>query len=445
MIMSCWAMPKAKAVVSETALLGSIFGSLLVSLGYSWAADNMDAPTFGESIYKLTQEFDEAMKDTGNQLIRDLNLAGVVATGAGKLQFGYAWVQAARSFAAWFQSKFFVGENTSAVVLAGSGSTITTKDGISIALSTINDFNSDWGSYWSKDFILGSDLIEIFDVDISSLTSDYQCYPLTDTISFAFKLDFGRVATYWYDGTSYHSLYAFPYAECKEKSTYPVFVLFPDNKLGIACYRGENWKPTSEQNTLYYQPMIMVGEDVLSVTDLGLVENPALSAEKPQEVHYPDVAEDGSQVYEITVDGVTATDIEGIIQGAVDQILAGTAAIAGEVTQAQDVPADPEVPPELDGLDLPALGAALTTRFPFSIPWDVARGIQMLAAPAEAPYWEVDFLAPLGYRVGGWKGSTLVVLDFSEFEIIGQVTRWMSTIGFCLMLASSTKRLIWVA
>lgn len=127
--------PRAKAVVSEGALLGSIFGSLLVSMGYSWAADNMDVPTFGESIYKLTQEFDEAMKDTGNQLIRDLNLAGLTANGAGKLQFGYAWVQAARSFAEWFEEQYFF-ESNSSVILSSTGNVVV--DGQPFVLSTVN-------------------------------------------------------------------------------------------------------------------------------------------------------------------------------------------------------------------------------------------------------------------------------------------------------------------
>ena len=108
---------------------------------------------------------------------------------------------------------------------------------------------------------------------------------------------------------------------------------------------------------------------------------------------------------------------------------------------------DPDPPPVVpavpEGLD--QLGAALTSRFPFSIPWDVYKGVSLLAAPPKAPYFEVDFLAPIAHRVGGWQGSTKIVLDFSEYEIIGQVCRWASTIGFCLMLASGTKRLIWTA
>ena len=416
MILSCWAMPRAKAVASESALLGSIFGSLLVSMGYSWAADNMDVPGFGEALYKLTQEYDETNKDTGAQLIRDLNLAGLTANGAGKLQFGYAWVQAARSFAEWFQGKFFT-ESTTAKVYG-----------------------------YDNLFSLNSEFISVdfpYTVTINKSSFSSFAYSVTVIKPVVFTQKITR-SSYLPDGNYFYVSKLAGTGEIKVLQDTTEYVLSTLTVTQSMIDSGNNKLTISidSKGGPFSAGSVVPISSVCSLTYDGVS---SLTAEKPQEVHYPDVAEDDSQVYEITVDGVTATDIEGIIQGAVDRILAGTASIAGEVVQAQDVPAEPEAPPELDGLDLPALGAALTTRFPFSIPWDVARGIQMLAAPAEAPYWEVDFLAPLGYRVGGWEGSTMVVLDFSQFEVIGQVTRWMSTIGFCLMLASSTKRLIWVA
>ena len=127
-------------------------------------------------------------------------------------------------------------------------------------------------------------------------------------------------------------------------------------------------------------------------------------------------------------------EIQDILQGILDAILAGDLSASAEIVDTAEVPVDPEepdppvVPVVPSGLD--KLGAALTSRFPFSIPWDVYKGVTLLAAPP---------------KVGGWKGSTKIVLDFSEYEIIGQVCRWTSTIGFCLMLASGTKRLIWTA
>ena len=133
-------VPKAKAVVSETALLGSIFGSLLVSMGYSWAADNFDAPSFGEAIYDLIKQCDEEM-DTGIQLLLDSHLAGVTAVGNGKLTFSQQWVKLANSFAEWFQDKF-LSVSDSAVITSSPGS-IALADGSLLHLSTWNgDFNT---------------------------------------------------------------------------------------------------------------------------------------------------------------------------------------------------------------------------------------------------------------------------------------------------------------
>ena len=148
----------------------------------------------------------------------------------------------------------------------------------------------------------------------------------------------------------------------------------------------------------------------------------------------------------LDVGATQSMEIQDILQGILDAILAGDLAASAEIVDEAVEPVDPDppvVPVVPEGLD--KLGAALTSRFPFSIPWDVYKGITLLAAPAKAPYFEVDFLEPIGHLVGGWKGSTKIVLDMSEYEIIGQVCRWTSTIGFCLFLASGTKRLIWTA
>lgn len=148
----------------------------------------------------------------------------------------------------------------------------------------------------------------------------------------------------------------------------------------------------------------------------------------------------------IDTGAASTMDLDQVLQGVLDKVLAGT--LAATMTAVAEGTENPPVEDEIidvDNLGLPALGAALTSRFPFSIPWDFFRAVQLLAAPAKAPYFEVDFMEPLADDVGGWQGDTTVILDFSEYAIIGQISRWTSTIGFCLMLAGATKRLIWTA
>lgn len=141
----------------------------------------------------------------------------------------------------------------------------------------------------------------------------------------------------------------------------------------------------------------------------------------------------------------TTMDLDQVLQGVLDGVLEGT--LTSTMAIAEEAVVDPPAGEitDVDNLGLPVLGQALTSRFPFSIPWDFFRAVQLLAAPAKAPYFEVDFMEPLADDVGGWQGDTTVILDFSEYAIIGQISRWTSTIGFCLMLAGATKRLIWTA
>lgn len=89
------------------------------------------------------------------------------------------------------------------------------------------------------------------------------------------------------------------------------------------------------------------------------------------------------------------------------------------------------------------LGGILMTKFPFSIPWDIAKAVELLAAPPVTPRWEMDFMAPIGERIGGFQGDTTVVIDFGKYEIVGIATRWFSTIMFVYGLAAATKRFMW--
>lgn len=92
-----------------------------------------------------------------------------------------------------------------------------------------------------------------------------------------------------------------------------------------------------------------------------------------------------------------------------------------------------------------SLGAIFITKFPFCVPWDFKNAVSLLAAPAEAPHWEVDFYAPISNRVGGWHGNTSIEIDLSDYEGLAALVRWFETIIFCAGLIVGTKRLIWTA
>lgn len=139
--------------------------------------------------------------------------------------------------------------------------------------------------------------------------------------------------------------------------------------------------------------------------------------------------------------GATADDIAAAVAAG---IAAGTFTASATVEAVEPIPGGNG---DIDGLGLPSLGALLTTRFPFSIPWDVHAVVSMLSAEATAPYWQVDLMAPLKSRGKKFAGDTTITIDLTgdRWAVIGQVSRWGTLIGFCFALAIATKRLIWTA
>lgn len=140
--------------------------------------------------------------------------------------------------------------------------------------------------------------------------------------------------------------------------------------------------------------------------------------------------------------GQDLADIVGALQQALDdlnrrlEVIPQTAATAAEGTVTPDYSDF-----NLGDLDLSGLGALLTTRFPFSIPWDFVRIFTLFSADPVAPSWEVDLLPLDDFE----NVDTTVTLDLGQYPIVGQVSRWFCIIDLCLGLCYITKRLIWVA
>lgn len=183
-------------------------------------------------------------------------------------------------------------------------------------------------------------------------------------------------------------------------------------------------------------------------SDLGLAPNPEF-IDIPEEIPEGQVLSIDTGLASLPAEDPQAA-ADAIMQPIIDGTLAPTVSVEADptVTPDPEPEPDPELPPDAPELpsNLGDLGKALTSRFPFSIPWDIYKAVKLLAAPAKAPYWEIDFMEPIKYRFEDI-GDTTITLDFGkpEFEIIGVATRLTSTIGFCLALAAATKRFIWTA
>ena len=79
---------------------------------------------------------------------------------------------------------------------------------------------------------------------------------------------------------------------------------------------------------------------------------------------------------------------------------------------------------------------SLTNVFPFCIPFDIYRFLNILAAEREAPHFEfeLDFGAELG--------AHSIEVDLSEWETVAAILRTIELLGFCVGLAFATSKVI---
>ena len=95
----------------------------------------------------------------------------------------------------------------------------------------------------------------------------------------------------------------------------------------------------------------------------------------------------------------------------------------------------PEPVPDNEYLGNFLLPESITTKFPFCIPFDVARCLRLFSTSArEAPRWECD--------IGYGSGSYHVVIDLSMFNDVADFIRPLEYILFLVGLAVGTRSLI---
>ena len=78
----------------------------------------------------------------------------------------------------------------------------------------------------------------------------------------------------------------------------------------------------------------------------------------------------------------------------------------------------------------------LKKKFPFSIPWDMAFLVAFLSAPPEAPRFEF----PLVFERLGI--NEVIVLDFSDFEVVSRISRTLLTLIYLIALMKFTTNII---
>lgn len=434
--------PKAKAIVAEASLATSVIWAFMQSAGITFNGTGMNSSSWAESIEPYLREFTEATDSAAKSFWNWLGYDG-----AADFIKALSWSKITHPSTMPFPSVTI--PPAVAKKLARFTVWFAEKLGLSPGSGPVPVVESDFLSMVVSNAILGlqkdsSDNEEI----IKSLKNAKYRYAIFVPKGFA-SVGYGdQYSIFWCD-TPIKFFYVL---------SEPGFIGEKYFKEPGVYIDGKTWYSSPGRGTyifhsdftpvggMYYNDLRKFCDYVPGVRISDYEKASSITVAQPGALSptYDDTEEKATI---ITIPGLD-TEIAGInelLQAILDKLAANELTTSATIAQ-QPTPEQPdEEKPDLDGLGLPALGAALMTRFPFSIPWDVVRGIKLLAAPAEAPYWEVDFLAPIAGRVGGWKGSTKVVIDMGQYEIIGQLCRWTSTIGFCLVLAAGTKKLIWTA
>jgi len=123
--------------------------------------------------------------------------------------------------------------------------------------------------------------------------------------------------------------------------------------------------------------------------------------------------------------------------------LAGTIPITinRAVDNVEDVPVeDYPGPPEEGSEEETSLKALFFSKFPFCLPYDIYYAFKLIAADPDAPRFEIDLMTPFKDRISFF-GDTKIVIDFDDYPILGQVSRWGFTISFCLVLIAITRKI----
>ncbi len=407
---------RAEALVAELTIgsVAALAASYLCACGLPLVTQGMDRDALVSNVQRLIQEFLDT--ELGGITIQDwLGSVWDLAVIAGKLIMGRPLTEEFVSFAQWVAGKYAtqVGETT---VYSDFGFSLS--DGSLFRFSEVSYAGDIFGS--GNMLSLGTTL----------------SVPLSTPIIFSSGASISmvrkeKVDSFFVSDAEGKEIVSFV---CNGRvwSFARILNPTPDTRYRLGWIKGNAFE-------------FAVCYDDSFLSYFGIHIDGSLSIDRAPSMSYIPEGIEAEQGVALDVGAAATMDLDMVLQGVLDDVLAGELTATMEAAGEAVVDPPAEEIPDVDNLGLPALGAALTSRFPFSIPWDFFRAIKLLAAPAKAPYFEVDFMEPLADDVGGWQGDTTVILDFSEYAIIGQISRWTSTIGFCLMLAGATKRLIWTA
>ena len=211
---------------------------------------------------------------------------------------------------------------------------------------------------------------------------------------------------------------------------------------------GFNYTGSSSETRLQIEYIILAGDLVGSSSDL--FANIGITVLD----NVYDTLQDQAIAIDIGLTGAEEDNEEAFVGAAGTAFVAGEDAALGYSAVATPVPIEgvqelyptiDDIVTDVEGLEVPSLGQALSTRFPFCIPFDVNYLFKSLSASPKRPVFEIDVIPQsLKTRIGITQ-NTGFTLDFGDqkYSLLLKIIRWGCLFGFILWLALITKRLIW--
>ena len=318
----------------DNSSIGALYGSVMIAMGVTWDAGDMDNQSFGNSVWNLIEDWlseTSVDSDSAKLAIQELADSGVTAIGEGRLLLNQPLFNSISAFGKWLYNKYSLADNSS-VVISQSSSTITTVDGVSFNLAVIDSFNTESGYHVSAPLLIGSSILDFIPDSLDSYGYSGYDIPLTENVTFNVCTDNGYTKlSYKLTGDSTR----YPIIGQKNtevsKGIQFMFASFED-KLGIVIYYQGSYPDDSFAGKIGYQSSFTVAPDVLTLTDLGLSENSSLSVSAPNGLNLPDTDSlPEGQGFAIAFEDVTETDLSGILDASVLRIIAGTLTATCEI------------------------------------------------------------------------------------------------------------------
>lgn len=303
--------PKAKALVTESTLFSILLGGFMVSTGFSFSGVNQTGQRLADAIWQEWLGFCDTV-EFGQKYVKEQVeglISSVVVAAPGVLQIPKDLAAAFKDFCGWFQGEHSLSDNSSFMI--SSGTTLTDNDGNVYELCQSNKTIGEPKPLYMYDPYVGTIIY-------------------TNTLSESKTIWFGSIDLAFSVDKTYLRIIseALDYGSSISLETNDLFSFYLYDSSVYLCYRSVK-NPSSWS----------VGFKVCDTSYVGL--NDSSLSVATGEVHYPatDTMTD-EQSYAVTFDGVTATDLEGVLDDAVARILDGTLTAKGEITDALDVPQD---------------------------------------------------------------------------------------------------------